>query len=100
MLRLLAQGQPHWYVGQEALPTGERKTMLFIPVRVREEPTRDVCTLAVKLSSARDQKSWLATVGFCLDVVLPVYSPKCFPSMVPHYGMNFRTFVCNLFCVI
>lgn len=32
LLQLLANGQPHWYVGQEALPTGERKTMLFIPV--------------------------------------------------------------------
>eukprot|EP00904_Undaria_pinnatifida_P011130 jgi/Undpi1/7147/HiC_scaffold_22.g09621.m1 len=37
LLRLLANGQPHWYVGQEALPTGGRQSTLFIPGSNRRE---------------------------------------------------------------
>ncbi|CAB1101101.1 unnamed protein product [Ectocarpus sp. CCAP 1310/34] len=56
LLRLLANGQPHWYVGQEALPTGERKTMLFIPASGRQGRVGVTCeTMSLQLLTAQSR---------------------------------------------
>ncbi|CAM9746671.1 unnamed protein product, partial [Scytosiphon promiscuus] len=55
LLRLLATGQPHWYVAQEALPTGERKTMLFIPPSGQQQERIGVTceTMSLQLLTAQ-----------------------------------------------